>query len=203
MQKIDYKKELKHLYKPGNKPEIIKVPKMNYVTLEGKGDPNTSELFQQSVEALYATCYNCKFYLKELGSEIDATVMPLEGQWYMKGNKFDVNDRQNWLWKIMIMQPGHIKRAHIAEARKRAFKKKGNARINDIIFEPIIEGTSVQVMHIGSFSEEGPVIANMHNYAKEQGYKLRDRHHEIYLNDFRKVDPAKMKTVLRQPLEKA
>jgi hypothetical protein len=129
--------------------------------------------------------------------------MPLEGLWWAKDiAAFTIDSRKDeWLWTSMIMQPPLVTEAQYQEAIKKVNKKKSLVALPKMRLETYNESMSVQIMHIGSFSEEGPVIEKMHKYAFDQGYELRGKHHEIYLSDFRKTAPEKLRTVIRQPIK--
>lgn len=199
--KIDYKKELKQFYKPKVKPEIIELPAIQYLMIDGEGGL-AGELFQQAIEALFAVSYKTKFISKkELGQ--DYAVMPLEGLWWAHNmNDFESGNKDKWKWTLMIMQPWHITTEVIEQAMVEVKKKKNLQAIDQLRLEPFSEGKCAQMMHIGPFSEEHENIMKLHNLIEEQGGAFDgkiQKHHEIYLSDFRKIDPAKMKTVIRQP----
>lgn len=201
MQKIDYKKELKHLYKPSaKKAEIIEVPAMNFLMIDGEGDPNTAPAFSEAVEALYALSYALKFRVKKGSMGIDYGVMPLEALWWAEDMAtFSVEDKGVWSWTVMIMQPEIITDAMVEEAIEEVRKKKNPAALPLVRLEAFAEGTAAQILHIGSFSEEGPTIAKLHAFIEESGYRREGKHHEIYLSDIRRAAPEKWKTVIRQP----
>jgi hypothetical protein len=203
MTKIDLKKEYKQLYNPSAKEVvIITVPKVNYLMVDGKGDPVRSGEFQSAIETLFGLSYTLKFMLKKSRLAPDYVVMPLEGLWWADNMKsFTLNDRNSWKWTLMIMQPEFITRALVKEAMAEVAKKKKPPILSEVRFESLHEGKSVQIMHIGPFSTEGPTVARLHKFIKDAGGKLRDKHHEIYLSDFRRVMPEKMKTILRQPMK--
>ena len=202
MQKIDYKKELKHLYKSSaKKVEIVDVPQMNFLMINGIGDPNTAQEYQDAIEVLFSVSYTLKFMIKKSDLEIDYGVMPLEGLWWADDmTQFNVEDKSNWKWTSMIMQPEPVSRNDVIEAIAEVKEKKDPVALQKIRFESFREGYSVQIMHIGPWSEEQPTIDKLHNYAEEQGFKLRGKHHEIYLSDPRRTAPEKLKTVIRQPV---
>ena len=201
MQKIDYKKELKHLYKPSaKKAEIIKVPAMNFLMIDGEGDPNTAPAFSEAVEALYALSYALKFRVKKGAIGIDYGVMPLEALWWAEDMAtFSEADKGAWSWTVMIMQPEIITNAMVEEAIEEVRKKKNPAALPLVRFEAFAEGTAAQILHLGPFSEEGPTIAKLHAFIEESGYRREGKHHEIYLSDIRRAAPEKWKTVIRQP----
>ena len=207
MKKIDFKKELKHLYAPGKKDVItVEVPELNFLMIDGKGDPNTSQDYKDAIEALFSVSYDIKFSIKKGTLAIDYGVMPLEGLWWVDDmSKFSIEEKDDWKWTAMIMQPGNedfeITQKIIDASIERVTKKKGLVALPKLRFEKYDEGSSAQIMHIGPFSEEGPTIQKIHNRIKENGHKLRGKHHEIYLSDFRRAAPEKLKTIIRQPFE--
>jgi len=204
MKKIDFKKELKEFYNPPkNKPTIIEVPERNYIMISGVGNPNTSLEFQESIEALFSVSYNLKFMIKKSNHEIDYGVMPLEGLWWCDDmTQFSVHNKDIWKWTIMILQPDFITMEHFEDGVLKVKEKKGLSRVSDLQFSIYEEGLSVQMMHIGPFSTEDQTLAKMEELMAVEGFKKTGKHHEIYLNDFRKVNPEKMKTILRQPVRR-
>lgn len=202
MKKIDWKKELKHLYAPSAKEvSAVEVPAMNYLMIDGKGDPNTAQEYVDAVEALFAVAYAIKFAVKKSTLAIDYGVMPLEGLWWANDmSKFATGDKSNWLWTMMIAQPPFVTGAMVEEAVAAVRKKKNPAAISKLRFGTYAEGSAAQLMHIGPFSAEGPNIERVHDFIATGGHQLHGKHHEIYLSNIRKADPAKWKTVIRQPL---
>jgi len=202
MKIFDLKKELKPLYQPSTKEVAqVDVPVMNYLMIDGKGDPNTAQEYADAVEALFATAYTLKFMVKKGPLAIDYGVMPLEGLWWADDmNKFSTADKSNWLWTMMIAQPPFITQAIVNAAIVEVTKKKNPAAISKLRFESFDEGKCAQIMHIGPFSEEGPNIEKVHLFIEAGGHQRRGKHHEIYLSDIRKAAPAKWKTVIRQPM---
>lgn len=201
MKKIDYKKEWKHLYRPSAKEvSVVDVPEMNFLMIDGAGDPNNSQDFQDAVEALFSLSYTLKFMIKKGEQAVDYGVMPLEGLWWAEDMaQFDINDKSNWLWTLLIMQPEFVTPGLVAEAAAQVKKKKNLAALPEVRFESYAEGQAAQILHIGPFSEEGPTIARLHKFIAENGYALAGKHHEIYLSDIRRAAPEKWKTVIRQP----
>lgn len=202
MKKVDYKKKLKHLYGPSSKKiVIVEVPPMNYFMVDGEGGP-AAESYQQAIEALYGLSFTVKFDVKK-GVGPDYTVMPLEGLWWAKDiTAFSADRKDEWLWKMMIMQPDYVTAKHVNAATKQLREKKNPLALDKIRFESYHEGLSVQILHIGPYDDEGPTIAQMHKFIDENGYQLHMKHHEIYLSDPRRSKPEKLKTVLRQPITK-
>lgn len=202
MDKKDYKKELKDFYNPATKTvSEVTVPKMNFLMIDGKGDPNTSKEFASAIETLYPVAYGIKFAIKK-STGFDFGVMPLEGLWWADDmNDFMAGKKDNWFWTLMIMQPEKVTKDLYEKVLLEVKEKKNPPMIDKLRFESYEEGRSVQIMHIGPFSAEGPNIQKLHAYVKEKGGKLSGKHHEIYLSDMRKTAPEKLKTVLRQPFE--
>ena len=202
MKKFDLKKELKHLYQPSAKEIVqVDVPTMNYLMVDGEGDPNTSKTFSDAVEALFAISYAIKFRVKKGPSAVDFGVMPLEGLWWTDDmSKFTATDKSKWKWTMMIMQPSFVTREIIDSSIADVKKKKNLTAISRMRLEALSEGKCAQIMHVGPFSEEGPTIERVHQFIDSRG-KRTGKHHEIYLSDVRKVDPTKWKTVIRQPMQ--
>ena len=202
MNKIDLKKDLKHLYKPSKKAVVeVLVPEMNFLMVDGAGDPNSSR-FGNAVEALYAVAYTLKFMVKKSELEIDYKVMPLEGLWWADDmSQFSVDNKANWNWTTMIMQPDFITEEMFAEACIIVAGKKNPTDLHKVRFESLNEGKSAQVMHIGPFSEETPQIQRVHHFIEKRDFERSGKHHEIYLSDIRRADPKNWQTVIRQPFE--
>ena len=203
MAKIDLKKQLKTLYAPPpNKVLEVDVPTLNYLMIDGTGDPNTSQAYQESVEALFGLSYTLKFMLKKGPQAIDYGVMPLEGLWWADDmTQFSTKDKSNWRWTMLMMQPDCVTEALFMQALATQKKKKPSPALDRVRFEAFSEGKAAQTMHIGPFSTEGPTIEKVHQFIQACGAQLRGKHHEIYLSDIRKADPAKWKTIIRQPME--
>lgn len=204
MKKIDYKKELKQFYgASAKKVEVVEVPQMNFLMIDGEGDPNTSKAFQDAVEALFSISYTLKFMIKKGKEAIDYGVLPLEGLWWAEDiSQFKTQlKKNNWKWTLMIMQPKYITAKLVNEAIEEMKKKKDLTALSKIRFEAFSEGKAAQTMHIGPFSEEGPTIQKVHDYIGEMKFKLSGKHHEIYLSDIRKAAPEKWKTIIRQPMK--
>ncbi len=203
MKKIDYKKELKYLYKPSPKIiAVVDVPKMNFLMIDGQGDPNISEEYSDAIAALYAVSYALKFMIKKGGMEIDYGVMPLEGLWWVDDmSQFCIEEKSSWKWTAMIMQPEHVTQDLFAVAYEQVEKKKNPVALPKIRFESFAEGKAAQTMHHGPFSEEGPTIERIHKFIQDNESNLAGKHHEIYLSDIRKAAPEKWKTIIRQPIE--
>jgi hypothetical protein len=203
MEIIDLKKELKHLYNSSSKEVTeVYVPAMNFLMVDGEGDPNTSQSYVEAIEALFAVSYTVKFMVKKGELAIDYGVMPLEGLWWADDmTRFSPDDKSNWKWRAMIMQPSFVNADLIDHALSEVKKKKNPAAISKVQFASWTEGKSAQIMHIGPFSEEGPTIEKLHRFIDARNRQRSGKHHEIYLSDIRKADSKNWKTIIRQPVE--
>ena len=202
MEKLDLKKQWKQLY-TGKAGAIaaVEVPPLNYLMVDGEGDPNTSQSFSEAIEALYSLSYTLKFTLKKSPRAIDYGVMPLEGLWWADDPRdFYLADKSRWKWTAMIVQPEIIAQAQVDAAFEQVRKKKNPAALDRVRFETLTEGASAQVLYLGPFADEGPTIQRMHEFIHAAGRQLRGKHHEIYLSDPRRTAPEKLKTILRQPM---
>lgn len=202
MQKIDLKGELKHLYRPSCKEVVqVEVPTFQFLMIDGKGDPNTSEEYAKAVEALFSVSYTAKFMLKKGVQGINYAVMPLEGLWWSDDmSSFVNNARSKWKWTMMIMQPHFVEGAVIQAAIEEVKRKKSLPTVDALRLENFTEGLCAQTLHVGPFSEEGPTIQRVHDFIKGRS-ALTGKHHEVYLSDIRRAAPAKWKTIIRQPME--
>ena len=202
MPKTDYKKSLKEFYYGKiDKPAVVTVPKWNFLKINGKGYPGTSQEYVDAIQTLYPVAYTIKFMCK--AQDKDFGVMPLEGLWWAEDmTDFVKGIKDNWQWTAMIMQPDVVTKDMFEEAVRQVKEKKSPASIDKIRFESYDEGRAAQVMYHGPYTDEGPTIKKLHQFIEEQGGKLEDsnkHHHEIYLSDPRRTDPAKLKTIIRQP----
>jgi hypothetical protein len=203
MAKIDLKKTLKHLYNPSAAVvSVVDVPPMNFLLADGSGNPNTSPDYAGVVEALYAAAFALKFKIKKGKAGVDYAVMPLEGLWWAEEmSQFSVKNKEAWKWTMMIVQPEPVTSEMFVETISEVEKKKGLPALSRVRFESFHEGQAVQIMHIGPYSKEEPTVAKLHAFIRQSGYKLRGKHHEIYLKDPRKSAPDKLHTVVRQPFK--
>ncbi len=201
MKKYDLKKTYPYLYNPAPTPHIIFVPPIKFFMVDGTGNPNKSPYFDSAIQCLYKISYTLKIkIIKRDIPDIDYIVPPLEGLWYMDDmRKWSVDNKDAWKWTMMIPIPEFISQTQIKQSQA-IFSKTNLANIGKLRIENYKEGICVQVLYRGSYEEEGPTIKKMHTYAKQYGYKLRGKHHEIYLSDPRKTAPEKLKTILRQPI---
>lgn len=202
MEKVDYRKLLSPFYGPKTKPEVVDMPPLAYLMIDGKGDPNTAQAYKDSLATLFGLSYTLKFLIKkELGGP-DYGVMPLEGLWWTEPiEKFSMDSKENWLWTSMMMQPKPVT-PELVELAKDRCAGKGKTPLLDLVrYECLVEGTCAQILHIGPYAEEEPTIARLHSFIQEKGLKLRGKHHEIYLNSALRTAPERLRTVIRQPVE--
>ena len=202
MTKIDFRKTLDSYRARSGQVRVLEVPPMRYVMVDGRGDPNSSPEFTAAVEALYPVAYKLKFASKQdLGR--DYVVTPLEGLWWSEQMETftSARDKSRWNWTIMSMVPDWIT-GEMFEAAVTAAAVKNPAVPDRVRLETLDEGRCVQTLHIGPFDEEADTLARMHHeFIPESGLAMTGRHHEIYLNDFRRTAPAGLRTILRQPVE--
>lgn len=174
---------------------------MNFLMIDGEGDPNTSPTYAKAVEALFSLSYALKFAVKKGPLAIDYSVMPLEGLWWADDQStFRTGGRSAWKWTMMIMQPDFVGEELVEDVREAVGRKKSVATLSEVQFAGFAEGQAAQTLHVGPFSEEGTTIDRVHAFIRDSGCSLSGKHHEIYLSDIRRVAPAKWKTVIRQPL---
>lgn len=200
--KVDLKKSLDAYHAKVGQFRVLDVPDLQYLMIDGHGNPNASPAFTEAVEALYPVAYTLKFASKrDLGR--DFVVMPLEGLWWADDmDSFTAaRDKSRWDWTLMIMQPEWIDRAMFAAAVDQVRAKSRPVRLDGIRLEPLSEGRCVQTLHVGAFDDEADVLARMHDaFIPGNGLRMVGKHHEIYLSDMRRVAPEKQRTVLRQPV---
>jgi hypothetical protein len=201
MSKLDLKRELKHLYQASAKEVVeVDVPAMRFLMIDGEGDPNTSPSYVAAVEALFSVSYTAKFMVKKGAQQLDYAVMPLEGLWWSDDlSSFITRDKSQWKWTMMINQPDLADDAVIEGAIDQVKRKKGLPALDLLRLERFAEGRCAQVLHIGPSDQEGPTIQRVHDFIGERS-ALAGKHHEIYLSDVRRADPAKWKTIIRQPM---
>ena len=207
---FDFKKEYKEFYMPKGKPEIVTVPKMNYIAVRGKGNPNEEDgEYKKSIELLYGIAYTIKISKKgdhKIEGYFDYVVPPLEGFWWQENlDGIDYSHKENFHWISVIRLPDFVTKADFDWAIEEATRKK-KMDFSKVEFLEIEEGLCVQCMHSGSYDDEPATVAAMDKFIADNGYEndISDtrRHHEIYLSDARKVAPEKLKTVIRRPIKK-
>ena len=200
--KADFKKTLDTYQAHRGKFRIVDVPDMQYLMIDGHGDPNTSPAFTEAIETLYPVAYKLKFASKgDLGR--DYVVPPLEGLWWADDmDSFTAaRDKSRWDWTLMLMVPDWIDRAMVTTVVEQVEARNRPARLNDVRLEVLSEGRCVQTLHVGSYDDEAEVLVQMHgDFIPDQGLRMVGKHHEIYLSDFRRVAPEKQRTILRQPV---
>lgn len=202
MTKIDFKKTLDSYKAKRGEFEIIDIPPMHYLMVDGHGDPNTSQEFVDALEALYPVAYKLKFASEKL-LEKDYVVPPLEGLWWADdmATFTAARDKSQWDWTMMLMTPEWISKDMFVEAVAKASEKNPPRSIAKVRLETLEEGRCAQTLHLGSYDDEAPVLEKLHSeFIPSHGYKMTGKHHEIYFSDFRKVSPEKLKTILRQPI---
>jgi hypothetical protein len=202
--KVDLRKRLRSYYQPSTyEVSIVDVPAMPFLMIDGAGDPNTAEEYREAIEALYGVAYPIKFLLKE-EQRLDYTVMPLEGLWWAPDTSaFSLEDKDHWLWTMIIAQPPEITAALVERAREQAQRKKPSPALGRLRLEELHEGLAAQIMHLWPYATEGPTITRLQAFIREQGYVFdgrQQKHHEIYLSDPGRTAPAKLRTVIRQPM---
>lgn len=205
MSKTDFKKTLDAYQSKQSEFRIVTMPKLQYLMVDGHGDPNTSKEFSDAVSALYPVAYKLKFASKLVLGK-DFVVMPLEGLWWSSNmDTFtSARDKSQWDWTMMIMQPDWITQEMFRAAVDKVSEKNIPASLTKVRLESLDEGLCVQTLHIGSYDNEAEILAKMHSqYIPSNGFIMVKKHHEIYLSDSRKTDPNKLRTILRQPVSKA
>jgi hypothetical protein len=180
---------------------LVEVPELNYLMIDGHGDPNTSPEYTAAIETLYPLSYAIRGIIKD-EEEFKYVVMPLEGLWWTDDmESFSVEDKSDWRWTLMIMQPDFVTESIVEQAHDTVRDSKELPSLSDVRFESLDEGASAQTLHVGPFSAEGPTVERVHEFIESHGYSLRGRHHEIYLSDVRRTDPERLRTIIRQPVE--
>ena len=198
--KLDFKKVLKEFYQPPvGKFVNVDLPEMQFVMVDGAGDPNTVQAYQDALQSLYSVSYAMKFASKNTLNR-DYVVPPLEGLWWADDPAdFVARNKDAWKWTMMIMVPDFVTEKVFEAARKKAGQKLGGLP-QTLRLESFCEGACLQTMHIGSYDQEGPTLAKLHDEVMPQGnLTFNGPHHEIYIGDPRRVPPERLKTVLRQP----
>lgn len=203
-EKYDIKRAHRELYAPTAKDfVVVDVPPMSYLRVDGSGDPNTSTAYADAVEALFSVAYAVKFRSKALGR--DFVVGPLEGLWRAADPAaFVTRDKASWSWTMLIAQPEWIDEALVADAVATVRMKGEKAALDRLRLQRLEEGASVQILHLGSYDDEAPTLARLHDeWMPQHGLTFNGGHHEIYLSDARRTAPEKLRTILRQPVRRA
>ena len=201
-EKVDFKKTLDGYQAKRGEFRVVEMPELQYLMIDGHGDPNTSTEFSTALETLYPVAYKLKFASKEeLGR--DYVVPPPEALWWAEGMAAFTTerDKSRWEWTLLLMVPDWITRELFGEVVELVGAKNPPSKLGELRLEALAEGLCVQTLHIGSFDDEGPVLAELHNeFIPAHGLEMTGKHHEIYLSDFRRVAPEKLRTILRQPV---
>ncbi|MGO4298660.1 GyrI-like domain-containing protein [Leifsonia sp. RAF41] len=202
--KTDLKKELGTYDARRGRFDILTVPPLRYLMIDGHGDPNTAERYRDAVQTIYPVAYAVKF-LSKLTLDRDYTVMPLEALWWADDmDAFTTaRDKSQWNWTVLNLVPEWITDDHVSESRE-AVQRKGAAPLLEALrVDTLDEGLCVQTLHVGSFDDEAPVLDALHHtFIPQSGLRMTGRHHEIYLSDARRTAPEKLRTILRQPVER-
>jgi len=206
MKKINHAKEFSYLYKqPKNKISLVDVPPLKFLVIDGIGDPNNNPDYSEALSALYSTAYKLKFAIKKGPLAIDYKVMPLEGLWWAEDMAFfNLENRSNWLWRMMIMQPEYISENLFTTIIASLKQKKELPKLDDVRFETYQEGLCMQILHLGPYGEgERETINKLHTHIESEGYQRVGKHHEIYFNSPLRTAPENLKTIIRQPIKPA
>jgi hypothetical protein len=207
MEKLDLTKQFKTYYTAKSSPEIVHFDTVHYISITGKGDPS-GEDFAQKIEALYSTIYSVKFNWK--AKEKDFVVAKLEGLWWFDESQYQgktvVNSptevpRSEWEYRLLIRLPEFVTKENIETAKQMVLKKKQLELVNQVDYFTLHEGKCIQMLHVGPFSTEPESLAKIMEFSEKNNLQKNGLHHEIYLSDFRKTAPEKLKTILREPVK--
>ncbi|MDX6257643.1 MAG: hypothetical protein QOJ11_3977 [Frankiales bacterium] len=203
--KTNFRQSLDSYHARGNEIRLLEVPPLQYLMIDGHGDPNSSPEYTEALRVLYPYAFALKFTSKKVLGR-DYVVPPLEGLWWAEDMAaFTTSrDKSAWNWTMMLMTPYWLTSEHLAAARDTVASRKPSLPLESVRVEVLEEGLSAQTLHIGSFEDEGPVLADLHeHFIPEHGLVMTGRHHEIYLSDPRRTAPGNLKTILRQPVQLA
>jgi hypothetical protein len=190
----------KELYQMKKEPRTIDVPELQFIMVDGVGDPN-GPMFQKAIEAIYGLSYTIKFDLKKAGVGPEYSVYPLEGLWWLStGPKFDIGKKEDWVWTLMVAQPDHITEGQFITAKENVRKKKPDVPVDGCRWERFKEGLCAQILHIGPYASEPETMIRLDQYLEKNGYRRCGKHHEIYMSDPRRCRPENLKTLLRHPI---
>jgi hypothetical protein len=200
------KDRLKPLYRASaGAAVLVKIPAMKYLMIDGRGDPGTSTAFQDAIQALFTLTYGTKFHLKRQGDSREYPILALEGQFWapgMEGRPLTecTPQPEGWHWTLMMAQPPFVTTPLINAVRKELIEKKTLPALARVRLERFAEGRAAQLLHVGPYDAEAPTIAKLHEFIQARGLTPHGKHHEIYLNDPRRVGPERTKTIIRQPV---
>ena len=202
--KVDFKREIGAYTAPRGRFEVVQVPSMQFLVIDGQGDPDSTPAYRDAVTTIYPLGYALKAACRDaLGR--DHVVMPLEALWWSDDMAAftSARDKTRWRWRLMNMVPGWVTPELFAEARARVDRKGGAPVLDAVRLEHLDEGLSVQTLHVGSYDDEAPVLAQLHSeFIPANSLRMTGRHHEIYLSDPRRTPESRLRTVLRQPVER-
>jgi len=191
--------DVERLYHATTTPQLVQVPALRFLCLDGHGDPNTSPAYARAVQALYSVSYAAKFAVKKAGGPV-FKVSALEGLWWADDmSTFATGDKSEWDWTMMIRQPDVVSDELVARLADEVAERKSMPAAREVRLIGLEEGAAAQVLHVGPYSAEGPTIARLHEFIRQQGFTLDGKHHEIYLGDPRRAAPEKLRTIIRQP----
>lgn len=192
---------VEQLYRARATPELVEVPPLRFLCVDGHGDPNTSPAYAEAVQALYSVSYTAKFAIRKAGGDA-FKVAPLEGLWWAEDpGAFLVGDKSSWDWTMMIRQPEVVTAALVERFVDEVAEKKDLPAARRLRLEIVAEGPAAQVLYVGPYAGEGPTIAGLHDFIHEHGFALAGKHHEIYLSDPRRTAPERLRTIIRQPYQ--
>ncbi len=187
---------------PVAEPEIVDVPEIGFVMVDGTGDPNCAPEYRDAIQALYSVSYTLRFSLKRAGVS-DERVAPLEGLWWAEDmSSFRAGRKGTWRWTAMIAQPDAVIPERFEAAREDVARRHDLPALERCRLERFAEGRCAQIMHVGPYAAEGPTIERLHRFIEDHGYRFDGRvqkHHEIYLGDPRRTAPERLRTIIRQP----
>jgi hypothetical protein len=207
MEKLDLTKKYKTYYTASTEPEIIELPAVTYLTITGKGDPS-SRAFADKLETLYPVAYAIKFMAKATAH--DFVVPKLEGLWWFDDERYGTLSmeeaplripRNEWYWRLLIRMPDFVTEAMVEDAKAAVLKKKNISLVDEVSVYTLTEGKVLQMMHVGPFDREPETLQHMKKFIEKHNLKKNGLHHEIYLSDFRKTAPEKLRTILREPVK--
>ena len=198
----DLKREIPSYTAARGRFSVVDVPPLDYLMVDGHGDPNTAPAYQDAVASIYPLAYGLKFLSRrELGR--DHVVMPLEALWWSADMAAftAARDKSRWEWTLMVLVPDWITQEHLETVRAAAGRRKAGPRNADVRLERLLEGRCVQTLHVGSYDDEAPVLAAMHEeFIPAHALRMTGKHHEVYLSDARRTPPERLRTILRQPV---
>jgi len=197
------KQETKRFLSPSStEAEIVEIPEMNFIMIDGKGNPGSSGEFQNAMGALYSVYFTLMPLARKEKPKIKFTFQPSEGlYWFDDNSEFQIEKMEGLNWTLMMMVPDEITKELLEKAVEQVKTKKQNPALSKVRLDKLNEGKSAQIMHIGPYSAEGPTIEKLHETIKKKGFILRGKHHEIYLGNPQTTAPEKLKTIIRQPFK--